>query len=342
MDLDDPRTSKTIIENDPRYPKRFQQHSHYPQYYMIHAELDQPKDIPNVRTLKTKWSTVIPNALLKNGKPVYDDNPLNRPIDVQAGYYTMPKTLDMVYGFAIGQDSANPVIPPYDPDQGPPQPKVKVTTTAGEPIFLQIEQEVRMFSCQKNVKNLPKFMAKGGMFTNSEAVKFQGVDFTPLELLVCHIRLSRPHFEFGQVFYSFDYDLLVAVDKSGWCEKKRNAGFHERDFIEKITPHPNPEFRPAITYVPYLKAIQIGPVENPHPPSQPVLLTSEGRAYRSPNPNKKEENASTPQNRRTGPIMTTEGIVGGGVGLTDQDFAKSELKFYPRLAIPFNKYIPLT
>lgn len=339
ISLDDPETTLESIQADRRWPLLFSTHPQHPQYYMIKADLDQDKMIPNIRTLKILWSTVIPDALLKNGKPVYDPDPLRRPVQVSAGYYNVLKTKTMCYGMAIGQDTTAPTLPAYDPNIGPPKPNVKITTTAGEPIFMQIEEEVRIFRCRKNVSQLPAFMGKGGMFTNSDSVKFQGLTFVPYELLLCHIQLSVPRFEYGKVYYINDFSLMVSSDTDGWCEKKRNAGFHEKWYLKKETPSTVPDGRPTVTYTPYLKAIRIGPIENASFPSQAVLLTPDGIAYRSPGTG---QNANTPQKDRTGPVMTTESGVNGGVGLTDQDWAQSELKFYPRMAIPFAKYVQLT
>lgn len=330
-------TSIETIKSDARYPKRFEQHKDHPKFYMISAKLDQDKTSPNIRLLRVQWSTKIPSALIKNGKPDYDENPLNRPVSVEASFYTMPQTIRMCYGKVRGARARPPTLPIYDDKKGMPYPEVAVHTSAGEPIFMQIEREIRVFSCVKNVKNLPLFMGKGGTFINSDKVKFQGISFAPLELMICHIRLSKPYFEFGEVFYIFDFDLFVAPDESGWCEKKRDAGFHEK--VVTAAAVTNRGRRNNTPEQSYLKAIAIGPPENPQPPSQPVLLTEFGRAFRNLG---KGQAANTPQKDRTGPILSTESPGTGGTGLTNQDFEDSELKFYPRLAIPFKKWVPLT
>lgn len=330
-------TSIALIKADARYPKRFAQHKDHAKFYLISSKLDQDKTHPNVRILRLTWSTRIPSALIKNGKPVYDENPLDRPISVESGFYTMPQTIRMCYGKVRGSQANAPTLPTYDDKKGMPFPEVAVCTSAGEPIFMQIEREIRTFSCVKNVKALPLFMGKGGTFINSDAIKFQGISFRPLELLICHIRLSQPHFEFGEVFYVFHFDLMVAPDESGWCEKKRDAGFHEKVVTQAaVTTRGRRNNTPEQSY---LKAITIGPPENPQPPSQPVLLTEFGRAFRNLG---KGQAANTPQKDRTGPILSTESPGTGGTGLTNKDFEDSELKFYPRLAIPFKKWVPLT
>lgn len=339
ISLSDPAMPQNLIEADPRYPLRFQVHPVFRQFYMVKAELGQDKLIPNVRLLRVHWSTLIPDALIRNGKPVYDKDPLRRPVRVSASYYNVVRTKTMCYGVAVGQDTPAPNLPAYDPKKGPPKPTTKITTTAGEPIFMQVEEEVRAFHCRKNVQSLPEFMGKGGMFTNSDSVKFQGLTFVPYELLLCHIQLSEAKFEYGKVYYQHTFDLLVSPDTDGWCEKKRNAGFHEKGWMIQEIPSLILGQKPRLVYVPYLKAIKIGPPENPSFPSQAVLLTPEGYAYRSPGA---DQPPNTPQKNRRGPVMTTETGVNGGQGLTDQDWAKSELKFYPRMAIPFAKYVQLT
>ena len=330
VDLTNAKESFEVIKREPQFPKRFETHRIHNKFYLIDAKLDQDKTIPNVRVFRLQWSTRIPDALIRNGKPVYYDDPIARPISVNSGFYTIPRTKRMCFGKVRGSSASAPTLPTYDPKQGVPIPKVPIVTSAGEPIFMQIEDEVRVFSCQKNVLRLPLFMGKGGTFINSDAIRFQGLDFKPLELLICHIRLSEPRFEYGTAYYIFNFDLMVAPDDSGWCDKRRDAGFHEKVVVRPGGNAPEQA---------YLKAITVGPIENLQPPSQPVLLTAEGRAYRNPGVN---QTNATPQKDRTGPILSTEGRGQGGVGLTDQDFEDAELKFYNRLAIPFKKWVPLT
>lgn len=323
VQIDDPNTPLTTITSFRRCPVRFQPHPLYPQYYCIDWHLDQPTEIPNVLPLRIIYSTEIPDGLLKDGKPVYEDDPLRRPLWVAAGYYNYPKVMRMTFNTS---DT-------FDPAQGPPEPTVPVVTTAGERLFLQIEDEVRMFKCRKNVAVLPKFMAKGGKFTNAEPISFQGASFWRYELLICGIELSEAKFEFGKVYYIMSFNLMVAPDKDGWCEKLRNAGFHEKGY-EKVTNRAG-----RVTYNTYLKAISVGKPENPQYPSSPVLLDPDGIAYRSPGPG---QDQNTLNRDRTGPILSTESTIAQGTGITPAMFKKAELKFWPRMVIPFKKYVPLS
>lgn len=317
IELDDPKTPITVIEAHPKYPSRFAKHPVYTDHWCINTEVDQSLDHPNIRRLTSKWSDTIPNALIRNGLPVFDDDPIKRPIEVSLSFYTMPKTYRMTYEKSQA----------YDPKKGPPVPKVPVTTTAGESLFLQVDNEFPVFNCTKNISSLPLFMSKNRMFTNSDIVKFQGATFAPLMLLLCGMELSKAQFAKGRAYYQLSYKLMVASDDDGWCEKRRNAGYHE-----KVVDKGN------FFDTSHLEAIVIGKPEARHYPSSPVLLTPSGRAYRAPGDG---QDASTPQDQRTGPVLSVEGTQGAKYGITDEDFNKAELKFYPRMAIPFNKYISL-
>lgn len=323
VELDDPNTTLAEILAYRDCPVRFQQHPDYSSFYCINWDLDQQLTAPNIRSLHVQWSTVIPNALLVNGRPVYDDNPLRRPVKVNSDFYCRPKTMRMTFK----KDAT------YDVKKGPPKPDVPVVTTAGEKLFLQIEEEVRAFNCVKNVAGLPSFMGKGGMFTNSDSVKFQGLSFTPRELLIRGIRLSEPRFEFGEVYYEMTFTLLVAPDEDGWCEKLRNAGFHEKAF-QTTTDAAGRQ-----TQTPYLKAITVGKPEQPQYPSREVLIDPDGIAYRAPGTG---QTNATLNKLRTGPVLSTEGDLNNGIGITADQWQKAELKFWPRMSIPFKRFVPLS
>lgn len=333
--LDDPRTPFHVIEAHAKYPSRFARHPVETDFWCIDSNIDQNIEVPNVRKLIAKWSDTIPDALVRNGLPVYDDDPIKRPLRVRLGYYTMPKTYRMTYKKSQA----------YDPQKGPPTPRVPVTTTAGETLFLQVDNEFPVFYCTKNISSLPLFMAKNRMFTNSDFVKFQGATFAPLMLLMCGMEMSEARFAKGRSYYQLDYRLMVASDDDGWCEKRRNAGYHEK-VIDKVvnTFSVNPDVGIGQNLfvkdadISHLEAITIGKPESPHYPSSPVLLTPSGRAFRAPGDG---QDAATPQDQRTGPVLSVEGTQGAKYGITDKDFDDAELKFYPRMAIPFNKYVSL-
>lgn len=335
IEVDDPRTRLSVIEAHPQYPSRFAKHPVETDYWCIDTKVDQPLDHPNIRRLVSQWSDTIPDALIKNGQPNFDDDPIKRPLRVRLGYYTMPKTYRMTYEKSQA----------YDPKKGPPVPKVPVTTTAGESIFLQVDNEYPVFQCEKNISSLPLFMAKNRMFTNSDFVKFQGASFAPLMLLLCGMELSEAKFAKGKVYYQLSFRLMVASDDDGWCEKRRNAGYHEK-VIDKVVNTFSANTNAGIgdpffvkdADISHLEAITIGKPEARHYPSSPVLLTKSGRAFRAPGDG---QDASTPQDQRTGPVLSVEGTQGAKYGITDKDFNDAELKFYPRMAIPFNKYVSL-
>lgn len=318
--VDDPRTRLSVIEAHPQFPSRFAKHPVEKDYWCIDSNVDQPIDHPNIRRLIAKWSDTIPDALLRDGKPVFDDDPIKRPLRVRLGYYTMPKTYRMTYEKSQA----------YDPKLGPPAPSIPVTTTAGESLFLQVDNEFPVFYCDKNISSLPPFMAKNRMFTNSDFVKFQGAKFAPQMLLLCGMELTEAKFAKGKVYYGLSYRLMVAADDDGWCEKRRNAGYHEK-IVDRIAFFDQVE-------VSHLEAIVIGKPEARHYPSSAVLLTKSGRAFRAPGDG---QDASTPQDARSGPVLSVEGTQGAKYGITDKDFNDAELKFYPRMAIPFNKFVSL-
>lgn len=326
--LDDPKTDPLTIQAHKRHPMRFEKHPVKRNYYCGAWRLEQNSMFPNVRDLYVTWTTSVEALLSPEGKPVYDNDPILRPISYDISSWEFSKTIRMTYKKTDA----------YDVKKGPPVPSVPVCTTAGEPIFMSIPWRSRLFNCERNVLRLPPFMSKCDMFTNSDRVRFAGVVYEPLQLLASNINLSRPMFEWGRVFYKMIWQMAVAPDEDGWCEKKRNAGYHEKRTV--VVPRVGND--PGGTET-FLDAIVIGPPEERRFPSSPILLTPEGRAYRSPGIG---QTAATPQKDRTGPIIAVEGSAVGGLGgLGGVDFEKiwkdAELKFYPRMPIPFKKFIPL-
>lgn len=311
-----------VILNHPQCPVRFQTNRTYPQYFCLNIDIDQPIQTPDIRRLKASWSNTIPDAYMLNGQPVYPDNPLLRPLRYTVDFFTFQREMRMTYK----------PTDQFDPKKGPPSPSLPVVTPAGERIFLSIEDEVRSFNCTKNVVTLPTFMGKGGTFINQEALKFAGLTFFPLQLMICNITLSEPKFAFGLSYYEMKFKLLVAPDEDGWVEKIRNAGYHE-----KITTTFKDRNGRTITYS-YLKAINVGPPEQPMAPSSPVLLSPEGVAFRAPGPG---QTAATPFSQCTGPVLSTESPTVGGIGITQAMWKAAELKFYPRMVIPFSTFVPL-
>lgn len=309
------------ILNHPQCPVRFQTNRTYPVYFCLNIEIDQNAQTPDIRRLKASWSNTIPEAYMQNGMPVYPDNPLQRPLRFTSDFYTFQRPMRMTYNYADA----------YDASKGPPAPTVPVITTAGEPIFLSIEDEVRCFNCTKNVSGLPAFMGKGGTFTNVDPIRFAGLVFAPIQLLICNITLSEPKFAYGLSYYEMRFKLLVAPDGDGWVEKVRNAGYHEKASVPI-------KDRSGTKIYNYLKAINVGPPEQPMAPSSPVLIGPDGVAYRSPGPG---QTNTTAFKDRTGPVLSSESPVIGGIGVTAAMWKLAELKFYPRLAISFNAFVPL-
>lgn len=324
--VDDPLTPNTVIENQPEFPSRFSVHPERPEFWCITSDLDQPKDTPDIRPLTVRWANTIPLAFLVDGKPKFDDDPTKRPAEITWGVTVIKRTLRLAYK----EKQA------YDPTKAPPEPTVPIITTAGEPIFLEEEDEVRTMSFSKNVVQLPKFMAKAGMYVNSDRVKLAGITYEPLQLLARQLLVSPVKFSHGKAYYEFTWQWHVAPEKDGWIAKRRNAGFHE-----KVTVYRFPNGAVSPTPVPggfsftVLRPIKIGPKHDLHYPSSPVLLTPEGRAYRAKGPNDLTDSPTT----NTGEIMSVEST--GGSGISDEEWAAAELKFYTKLMIPFNKYFPI-
>lgn len=341
--LDDPLTPRNVIEAYPQYPGRFSKNNQYPQYWCTYAVLEQNVQHPNIRTLRIQWSNALPETtLIVNGQPTYDDNPILRPLQVDLDFYSKAKTYEYVYGSVLGLNNSIPKLPTWNGATVPPKPLTKVTTSAGEPIFMQDEEQYTVFLCKKNIAAFSKYLLTCRMFTNSDNVYFQGINFPPGQLLISNIRGSRPQFQNGQVFYEATWSMAVAPDSDGWCVKLRDAGFHEKGTFKQT--YTRPDGTQGTTLVPCLVPITIGQLGRPQYPSRPVLLTNSGTAWRLPGPG---QTVATPQFSRTGPVMTTEGSLGsqtsniGSVGLTDQNFQDSTWKFYHRIAVPFKKLIPL-
>lgn len=341
VELSDPETKLSVIQQHQDYPIRFEQHPDYPAYYCIDANLDQPITSPNIRPLSVTWSTTIPKAFLVNGKPKYDSDPTKRPVDIHWGTYSAPKTFQMAY--AKDRRTKRQIYFGYKPGGPLPEaPSVPIKTTADESIFVQENQEYRLLRFEKHVKQVPEFMAKAGLFLNSDTVKIQGIKFAPLELMAGGLDISPVKFANGGPYYTFTWYFLVAADEDGWVVKRRNAGFQER--VKVVVGRDGkeyPSYGAAVLatggaeekYT--IRPILVGPAYRQQFPSAPVLLTPDGRAYRAKGPNDKTNNFET----NTGEILTTESTATSG--LTDQHWKDAELKFQIRPAIEFKKYFPL-
>ncbi len=343
VELSDPETKLSAIKQHRDYPIRFEQHPDYPEYYCIDANLEQPISAPNVRPLSVTWATTIPKAFLVNGKPKYDSDPTKRPVDIHWGTYSAPKTYRMAYSMSQKQPTKRQIYFGYKPGKSLPEaPSVPIKTTADESIFVQENQAYRMIRFEKHVKQVPEFMAKAGLFVNSDTVKIQGIKFEPLELLAGGLDISSVKFASGGPYYTFSWYFLVAQDEDGWVVKRRNAGFQEkvRIFLGRDGKE-YPSYGAAAVATGgaeeklVIRPILVGPAYRPQFPSAPVLLTPSGRAYRAKGPNDQKNDFET----NTGEILTTESTATSG--LTDQDWKNAELKFQIRPAIEFKKYFPL-
>lgn len=327
--LDDPLYPFESLLSHRAVPQRFSIHPNSSRFRCIDVSIDQQTEAPNVRPMTVRWSTVVPTEYLDNqNNPVYDSNPLRRPLIVTYGSYTEQKIPTAAY-------SLTDPTAVYTPPNPLPIPSVPITTTAGEPLILTVLQDYPAMHCMKNVASLPTFMAKAGRLINSDTVKLRGVTYAPRELLICNKTVSSPKYENGQAYYVFAWDMLVASDADGWIEKIRNAGFHERQtvyFDAAGKPSPIPVQGGSSRII--LRPIEVGPPENRHFPSSPVLLTPNGRAYRARNP--KDPNDP---DLYTGEILSTESRTGQGITKAQWDAAIQRFGVY--LQIPFKKFIPL-
>lgn len=332
--LSDGNVPMSVITSYFDFPYRFKPHNVIPGFWCINWDFEQHAPNADIRVLWVHWSTEIPAALIRNGKPVYDDVPTKRPAEIARSYYIHRRRMRMTYKqgtqFVAGSLEKVPTIP--------------VVTTAGEDLFLEIECQCRAFICKKNVGNVQDIFDEGnGKFLNSDAVRLKGNNYKPLQLMATDIEFSPERFEFGDYYYIMTYKIVVAPDQDGWCEKLRNAGYHEKGIqqIDQTIEVTSGRTTTIKVDQPYLKAIQVGQPQLPQYPSSPVLIDPDGFAYRNFNIEANEK-ASTPNKLRTGPVLSTQGEINGGIGITPQQWKDAELKFWPYLAIPFSKYIPTT
>lgn len=328
VELDDPKTPVESLLSHRLVPQRFSVHPKSSRFNCIDVQLEQDVTAPNIRSMVVRWSNVVPTNYIVAGKPVYDSNPLRRPLITHYGTYTEQKTVLSAYSLEDDADI-------YTPPRPMPVPKVPVATTAGEALLLNILQDYSVMHCTKNVAKLPQFMAKVGRLINSDTVKLGGVTYAPKELLVCNKTISPPNFENGMSYYIFSWDMYVAQDEDGWVEKLRNAGYHERQVVYfNSAGQPSPVPVRGGTQKIVLRPIEIGPPENRHYPSAPVLLTPNGRAFRAKNPKDPAD-----IDLYTGEILSTESRTGEGI--TKKQWDDAVLRFGVYLRIPFKKYIPL-
>lgn len=345
IELDNPLTPQIEIENDKRYPYQFQPHPKRNEFFAIQRDLDQRIEHPNIRTLKVTWATRIPTAHLVAGKAVYSTNPLQRPATIEWGTYKTVKTHQFVYErFFTNADVAdfNKISRKEDVDKKGKLkfPEVPPKNAAGEAIFIQDQTDFRVISFSKNVQQLPPFMAKAGCFINTDKVRIRGSIFSPGSLLATDLKVSDWQFEGGIPYLTFSWNFYVD-EVDFWMIRKRNVGFNEKvkrykDKDDNEVPLPVPNGKSYYVLVP----IEIGPVDNRHYPSQPVLLRTNGRALRT---FRKGDDIKKPETW-TGEIMTTESKDADlrDQAQKDKDWTDSEIQMRTKPYLEFNKYFPMT
>lgn len=344
VELDDPQTSQGEIENAEDYPYIYMPHPERSGFFAIERNLDQDVLIPNIRKLIVDWSTRAPDAFQVDGQPGYPLDPIQRPLTVQWGTYKTSATITKCFSRNTSPEAGtfnqgNDKSPDVDKKGVLAEATVVPINTAGDLIFIQDQIELRMLQFSKNVRQLPQIFTHSGQFLNSDTVRIRGATFSPRELLAADITVSDWQFENGIPYLVFSYNWYVAGPE-GWLVRKRNVGFNE-----KVTKYRDKNGKDVANLTPggssyeVLRPIEVGPIDNRHYPSQPVLLRPNGSAFRS----KAEGNNPDKPNTWTGEIMSIESRDEDfrTQAQKDKDWTDSEITFRTKPLIPFAKYFPL-
>jgi hypothetical protein len=350
VELDNPLTPQIEIENRVEYPYIYQPHSVRTNFFAVQRTLDQDLSAPNIRKLTVQWATQLPAAFLVDGQPKYPLNPLERPASIQWGTYKTTQPVLNVYSRRVSVDpnlffkidegyNVNSSEVDVDKSGAVSSPKYAPTNTAGELLFLQDQTDFRLIQFSKNIRQLAPFMSKAGQYLNSDTVRIRGIVFRPHTLLASDLTVSDWLFESGIPYFQFSWNFYVD-EVNYWHVRKRNVGFNER--VAKYRDAQGNDVNgpvPGGTKYYVLRPIEVGPVDNRHYPSQPVLLRVNGTALRT---KAAGDNPNDPTSW-TGEIMTTESRDEDerDQAQKDKDWEQSELWFRTKPAIPFNKYFPM-
>ena len=283
------------ILSDTRYPIRLSPFEDDQTLRCEDARLKQDKKAPNAWHLFVAWSDTTNGS---NAEPTFIDNPLRRPAVIQSGSYETTERLE-------------------EDEDGD-----KVTTTAGELLFLEIPVDYRMFTVEKNVTRVQDELAEQGNFVNSDAFKIAGHTFKKGKLHLKHVNTVGPNWENGFRFYKATYTILS--NPKGWLFRRRNVGFQEKGDKVRVTLADG-----TVKTIEPLVAIEIGIPGRRQYPTQPVLISPEGKAYRG-----KNDQGQTV-------VLTPESSNGSTGGITPAQWKASELLFRGYKWLNFTNTIPL-
>lgn len=345
VELDDPLTSQMEIENHLDYPYQFQLHGTRQGFFVVKCSLDQDLEHPNIRKLTVDWANYTDQGQVVDNKLVTPNpDPTLRPLTIQWGTYktTVPVTVCYERFLSKGTTTVyDKMSDSVDVDKKGQLtlPDVVPANTAGDLIYLEDQVDFRLIQFSKNVRQLPPFMSKAGQFLNSDTVRIRGVVFKPKTLLAADINVTDWLFENGIPYLTWTWNFYVDELNAGYI-RKRNVGFNEkvikyRDASGKDVPN----FIPGATSYEVLRPVEVGPVDNRHYPSQPVLLRPSGVAIRT----RAEGNNPLKPETWTGEILSPESRNDDGREQKDKDadWANSEIWMRTKPLIPFAKYFPM-
>lgn len=345
VELDDPLTPQMEIENHLDYPYQFQLHGTRQGFFVVKCNLAQDLEHPNIRKLTVDWANYTDQGQVVDNKLVTPNpDPTLRPLTIQWGTYKTTVPVVNCYerwcagtgAEAYDRTSDSPDVDKKGTIKAPYEAPIN---TAGELIYLEEQVDFRVIQFSKNVRQLPMFMSKAGQFINSDTIRIRGVTFLPRSLLAADITVSDWQFENGIPYLIWTWNFYVDELHYGYIEK-RNVGFNEkvikyRDASGKDVPN----LIPGATSYEVLRPIVVGPVDNRHYPSQPVLLRPSGVAIRT----RAEGNNPLKPETWTGEVITPESRDDDARAQKDKDrdWRAARLKFRTKPLIPFAKYFPM-
>lgn len=255
---DSPPTLEEVYAN-PRCPSFFTRLR--PGSYMIVVEREARlvADAPQVCEVRITYANKWTNE--QNGdKPgvtfQFVPDPNLRPALINGGTYTVREAVEQ----ADEVDSTGGIL----------STNIPVTTTAGEPLILEEEYHRRMFTINKNVRELSDLIIQGGDYINEDVVKFNNSNtkFEKGTLWLWPIAFGHISVENG--YYYFPITLTILYNEKTWYRKVRNAGYYMRDLNFHFKSDNNGGWSKFSPMVPIRYS-------NGQKPDRPVLLNREGQ-----------------------------------------------------------------
>lgn len=266
------RTEKSLPHEYDVYPRN-------KLMFCLPISIVQNQAIPNLWTYHVTWKTIT------NVQESIKD-PTKQPAIITSGTYYQQENPDVDFN-------------------GKP-----LATTAGEPIDWPYQRGYPTYTIQKKLAQYPVLFGKNRDFVNNDDVSIYGIKYPPYSLFCPDVQIGNLEWQNGFPYFQFQAVLYVNLKEDtrgniiGWRQLRRNAGYHERKFEgfkDSTDRSPSPTIYKTVELakaagrrvellepVFKFKAITLGERGKEQYPTQPVLLTPWGTAFRKKKPQDKQ------------------------------------------------------